>query len=565
MLRISLLGAPAIDVDGQPLAVDTRKATALAAYLAVEGGAHSRDSLAGLLWPDYEQERSRAALRRTLSTLRTAVGGETLVVERDAVALERSRLELDIDEFRRRAADPQIESLEAAVALHRGPFMAGFGIRDSATFDDWQSFNSATLARELGAALDRAADACAARGDWPRALEHARRRLALDELHEPAHRRLMQLYAASGERSAAFDQYRDCVRVLHRELGVAPLDTTTALYRAIREGSVHPVETRPAPALPEHAGHPFVGRASEWQKVRDAYSSVGPDGHLVVIEGETGIGKTRLGEELLGWARGEGAVAVSTRCFEDERGLAFGSVLDLLRAALRDGDAGAIEPSAAAEAARLLPELGTPPTRSLDDPGAHARFVEGVVQTLLAAAHGEQPPVVLVDDVHWADASSLEVLAYLARRLRGTAVPPRRHLAHGGDARCPPGPAPAGRGEPTTGSARRSSSAGSSVRRSASWSTRQGSPPSWSIRSSPRRAACRSSSSSTSTRSERTRRTGRCPPGCATSSRHASRRRARWPDRSPPPRRCSAGRSRRSSCGTSADAATRRRSRRSRS
>ena len=229
----------------------------------------------------------------------------------------------------------------------------------------------------------------------------------------------MQLYAASGERSSAFDQYRDCVRVLHRELGVAPLDTTTALYRAIREGSVHPVETRHAPALPEHTGHPFVGRASEWQKVRDAYASVGPDGHLVVIEGETGIGKTRLGEELLGWARGEGAVAVSTRCFEDERGLAFGSVLDLLRAALRDGDARAIEPSAAAEAARLLPELGTPPTRSLDDPGAHARFVEGVVQTLLAAAHGEQPPVVLVDDVHWADASSLEVLAYLARRLRG--------------------------------------------------------------------------------------------------------------------------------------------------
>lgn len=238
MLRINLLGAPAIDVEGEPLAVDTRKATALAAYLAVEGGVHSRDSLACLFWPDYAQERSRAALRRTLSTLRTAVGGETLVVDRDAVSLERSRLALDIDEFRRRAAAPDAASLEAAVALHRGPFMAGFSIRDSAPFDDWQSFNSSTLARELGAVLDRAADACAALDDWPRAIEHARRRLALDELHEPAHRRLMQLYAASGERSAAFDQYRDCVRVLHRELGVAPLDATTALYRAIREGSI---------------------------------------------------------------------------------------------------------------------------------------------------------------------------------------------------------------------------------------------------------------------------------------------------------------------------------------
>ena len=150
MLRINLLGAPAIDVEGEPLAVDTRKATALAAYLAVEGGVHSRDSLACLFWPDYAQERSRAALRRTLSTLRTAVGGETLVVDRDAVSLERSRLVLDIDEFRRRAAAPDAASLEAAVALHRGPFMAGFSIRDSAPFDDWQSFNSSTLARELG-------------------------------------------------------------------------------------------------------------------------------------------------------------------------------------------------------------------------------------------------------------------------------------------------------------------------------------------------------------------------------------------------------------------------------
>jgi DNA-binding SARP family transcriptional activator/tetratricopeptide (TPR) repeat protein len=420
MLHINLLGAPAIDIEGQPLSVDTRKATALAAYLAVEGGVHSRDSLAGLFWPDYEQERSRAALRRTLSTLRTALGGAALAIDRDAVCLDHTERELDIDEFRRCAAGSDIASLEAAIALHRGPFMAGFGIRDSAPFDDWQSFNTATLGRELAAVLDRAADACAARDDWPRALEHARRRLALDELHEPAHRRLMQLYAASGERSAAFDQYRSCVRVLHRELGVSPLDTTTALYQAIREGSVQPVDKAPpASALPEHGGHPFVGREAEWRRACDAYASVGPDGHLVVIEGETGIGKTRLADELLGWARAEGAVAIATRCFEDERGLAFGSVLDLLRAALRDGDAGAAEASSTAEAARLLPELGTPLTPSLGDPGAHARFIEGVVQTLLAVTHGAQPAVVLVDDVHWADASSLELFAYLARRLRG--------------------------------------------------------------------------------------------------------------------------------------------------
>src|SRR5207302_4975601 len=101
-----------------------------------------------------------------------------------------------------------IEDLERAAALHRGPFLAGFGLRDSIVFDDWQSFRSASLTRELGAVLDRLADG----SDTVRAIEHARRRLALDPLNETAHRKLIVLYGASGERAAALGQYRDCVR-----------------------------------------------------------------------------------------------------------------------------------------------------------------------------------------------------------------------------------------------------------------------------------------------------------------------------------------------------------------
>ena len=74
-LRIDVLGTPRIEVDGEPLGVDTRKATALLAYLAVTGGVHGRDLLVDLLWPDAEPDRGRAALRRTLSTLRSALGG----------------------------------------------------------------------------------------------------------------------------------------------------------------------------------------------------------------------------------------------------------------------------------------------------------------------------------------------------------------------------------------------------------------------------------------------------------------------------------------------------------
>ncbi len=435
-LALGLLGPPLVEVEGRPLSVDTRKATALLAFLAVEDRAVRRDTLAARFWPEAGPDRARGALRRTLSTLKAALDADRLEIAGETVMLRKHGLELDIVAFRDLVAqslahghdagsvcDRCLTPLRAAVELHRGQFLAGFGLRDAPDFDDWQQLVGDELRRELAAALDRLATAEAAAGSGPAAIAQARRRLALDPLHEPAHRHLMELYANEGDRSAALNQYRECVRILHRELGVAPLETTTTLYRSIREGTLEPV-VQPEPARPA-AGtqeHPLVGRQRQWRALLDAYADVGPDGRLVVLEGEAGIGKTRLGGELLAWARLQGAVAIGVRSFEDEERLAFGSMIELLRGALREGSVGAVEPGAAAEAARLLPELGTPPTPSLDDPGAQARFFEGLTQVLLSATLANRPAVVLADDVHWADASSLDVLAYLARRLRGRPI-----------------------------------------------------------------------------------------------------------------------------------------------
>ena len=135
-----------------------------------------------------------------------------------------------------------------------------------------------------------------------------------------------------------------------------------------------------------------------------------------------GIGKTRLADELVARVRDDGGVAATVRCIEDESELAYGCAIELVRSVLREGDAGAVDPAPAAEAARLLPELGTPPTPTLDGPGAQARFLDGVARVLVEATRGERPGLLVVDDVHWADASSLEVLAFLVRRLRDRPV-----------------------------------------------------------------------------------------------------------------------------------------------
>ncbi len=421
MVSVELLGAPRITRDGAAVEIDTRKAIALLAYLGVTGRPHTRDSLAGLLWPESDQEHARGALRRTLSALRKGLGPEWLETSRDVVALRRGKgLRIDVDEFRARVSGSRPDQLEEAVALYRDDLLAGFALRDSAPFEDWQRFEADSLRRELANALDGLADAAAAREDYAAAIAHARQRLSLNRLDEPAHRRLIELYARKGERAAAVRQYRECVRILHRELGVAPVEETTSLYRRIQGdspppppigSSVTPVSA--SPSQPNDA--PLVGRADEQAALLDAYASVGTNGRLVLIEGEMGIGKTRLADDLLTALREQGAATIAVRCYEDERTLAYAPVAEAARAAI--GLLGAAPREAAGELGRLLPEAGPPSPRPLDSRGAQTRFFEALRTALEAAVKGPVPGVLLFDDVQYADEASQEFLTYLVRRL----------------------------------------------------------------------------------------------------------------------------------------------------
>src|ERR671912_521615 len=453
---ILLLGTPRIEHNGVPVEVDTRKAIALAAYLAITKQNHTRDALAGLLWPEYNQSRARAALRRTLSSLGKARAEGWLRADRESVNLDHDTIWVDVTRFHdllagcKEHGHPESEvcphcllPLTEAVALYRDDFMAGFGLRDSVAFDDWQFFQTESLRKELAGALERLARGRGALGEWEAAIADARRWLAMDTLHEPAHRMLMALYAWSDQRAAALRQYRECVRVLDQELGVTPLEETTLLYRAIQENDLPPrpvlsehrppvrrvASTRPLVETTRNVARspddPLVGRDLEWEELLGSYRSIEKGGHVVVVEGEAGIGKTRLAEEFIANVRATGATAVIARCYPGEKNLAYGPFVEGLSAALGREDTDRLKGLPAVsvqEAARLLPDLAdlspdSPPAPPLDTPGARSRFFREVVRVLLEVLDGPPPGVLFLDDLHWADDASLTLLTYLVRRL----------------------------------------------------------------------------------------------------------------------------------------------------
>lgn len=443
VVEITLLGPPRVRRDGGSVTFETRKAVALLAHLAMTDRPRPRAALCELLYPGHDPERARGALRRTLSALRQGVGEEWLETEGDGVRLRRGAgLSLDVERFRELASGSGAQLLEA-VELFPGDFLEGFSLRDSADFDDWQAETADALRSELGSALRRLVDDLAGRGELEEALPWARRRLALDPLHEPAHRELIRLYACNGDRSAALDQYRTCVRILSEELGVAPLEETVALSAQVNEGTVErpahwgqrvaptpPQSQRPPRAGPPDA-LPLVGRADQLQALLDAHEAARPDGAVAVVEGEAGIGKTRLATELVRSARAHDAVVLVARCHEDEIGLPYGPVVELLgeaaSLAASRGWAAEVPARHLADAALLQPALQgmadlDPDPLPLGGPGAQVRLLDSIVSVVGAACAGRVPGVVLIEDAHAADDATLEAISYLGRRLRGRAL-----------------------------------------------------------------------------------------------------------------------------------------------
>jgi DNA-binding SARP family transcriptional activator/Flp pilus assembly protein TadD len=399
-LDLRLLGRPSIAA-GSTFDLPTRKALALLAVLGCAGRT-SRARLASMLWTDQAADDARRNLRQELHRLQSTPAGEWIVAAGDDLDLRAGAL-VDVRCFREAIARGEID---VALDLWRGPLLDGVDLKGASGFDEWVGSEREALARLRHAALERQCDRRDAAGDAAGAIAIARTLVAADPLQEAQHRRLMRLLLAAGDRAGAIAQFERCRAILRDELGLAPMPETAALAQRIRESAAQePARAGPGVAATELVP-PLVGRESAWALLE------GAGRRLVLIEGEAGLGKSRLVAEFAA-SKGR-TIVVAGR--EISRDTPFYPVSEALAAAWREDPRWFewLDPVWRAEVGRLVPALADDerPAES-PSPEARARLIEGLAAALLTAA-GDG--AIVFEDLHWFDLSSAELAAHVVRR-----------------------------------------------------------------------------------------------------------------------------------------------------
>ncbi len=424
-LHVALLGGFSLTVNEQPLTtINQPQQQSLLAYLMLQTRTPQlRRQIAFLFWPDSNEARAYANLRRALHKLRhdCPVVNHFLVSTATTLAWQRTaEFAVDVATYeallQQAATTPERAHrwrlLRQAAAIYRGELLPS-------CYDEWLLAERERLHQQQLQLLHQLTDALTAEGDFAAAIHYATELRSSDPLREQSYRLLMTLHEQWGDRAAALHIYHECEAMLARELGVEPGPELQTIYRRLldRRTPAHRVEA--LPTLSHTPSSPtLVGRAGELQQLLAAWqrASAGQP-HLILIQGEAGIGKTHLAEALLTWASQRNQLTVQTRAYAAEGQLSYSPVVEWLNATPYADLARVLADVWLVECSRLLPELlsarpdlvAPPP---LTDSAQRRLLFEALARAVLIPG---QPLLVLFDDLQWADQETVEWLHFLLR------------------------------------------------------------------------------------------------------------------------------------------------------
>jgi len=447
-LHIQLLGSFTVLRDGEPIPPSAwrnqQTRTVLKVLLARRGRIVTSDQLLEILWPDDDPDTARRRLHVRISQLRRALDSDkpsayVLTVEGGYTFNPDAGCWIDVLEFEaharwgRRCQESgalaeAITAYETAHALYRDDFLA------EDLYEDWTFAERERLRERFLTVLTELGECYAQQGRYRRAIARCREVLAADPYREAVYVRLMLYHYYAGEQSQSLRTYERCRQVLAGELDVEPLPATVALAERIRDGTLWAVEAAPRYPPPAYEGRlfevpyslgqvPFVGRAREYAWLIERWSRAQTG--IILIEGEAGVGKSRLVDEFLGYAAAEGAMVLRSRAAPGN--LPYAPVVAALRPLLKsrkvtvgDPPRPDIPPALLAALAPLFPEVRDqyPDLPSLPElPAQQERERLFAAVEALVRARALARTLLYVDDAQRAGSASLDLLARLADTL----------------------------------------------------------------------------------------------------------------------------------------------------
>ncbi|HEX7587825.1 MAG TPA: AAA family ATPase, partial [Anaerolineae bacterium] len=408
-LTICLLGAPQVQVARVPLSLNHQKAQALLYYLAATAQPHTREHLATLLWSESTASNAHHSLRSTLYHLRQAFQSrgikDRLVEDGNLLRLAISVDECDVSSFRQHLAGNDERMSGDAVALYRGRFLQGFSLASAPLFDEWMRDVESELSQAYVRALHGLAEGAESRQEWNGAIGYLQRIAQADPLDEQAQQQLMRLYIHQGAAGLALRQYQQFEAQLRHELNVAPSAETRALFSQILQKQAAPPPSsrdstlRAANRISQVL--PFIGREDLLLRLLAISQDAAAErGMTVLLEGEVGVGKTRLLDELVHQLEAGSPVWMILRgsCSPFDDLLSHGPFLE------------AFQSTAAGDLSGLFAE----PDNTAPD--ARGRFFHSVLQAVRTLA-SRGPLLIAIDDLQWANSSTLNLFGFLALRL----------------------------------------------------------------------------------------------------------------------------------------------------
>lgn len=423
VIRIQSLGSPQLLQADKPVRLYSSKVWALLIYLFFHHDQpRSRELLATLLWGEKTDKKARASLRQALYSIKQSVGDiadNLLYIDRDSVTFHYiDDVVIDVIDLLQAY---EREEYEQVITLYKGGLLDGIRLSECEEYEAWLYLQRNSIEQKVLTALYKTVSRLIELRDIERALPFAQKLTSIDSLNEEGHRLLMRIHAMSGNLSIARHQYRLCVELLDQELGVEPTTETAVLFEQLDKLEQVTTTRAEIPSTTDtFSDLPLIQRDTELLQIANIWRNISDQSdNLITIRGEAGIGKSRLIREMVQHQRIQRIMV--GQCFEMEINTPYSMWTELLQYLLEPAwreQIDNLESVWMQQVARIIPATGVVSSPDLDDitqGEKRLRLLQGIVRCL---AHLASTPLLLVfEDIHWADKSSLELLHYATRQL----------------------------------------------------------------------------------------------------------------------------------------------------